>query len=157
MSELDCARLVREHLVSQGIPYTLTEHGEIFTAQALAEVEGVSGRRVAKPVILNADGELVMAVLAAPDHVSMTMAKQEFDCDEVRLAREEEFGEIFGDCELGAEPPFGNLYGMPVVVDDGLTVEEELVFSAGDHRHSMRISMEDYLAATRPREVHIAA
>jgi Ala-tRNA(Pro) deacylase len=157
MTELDCAHRVREHLVSHGIPYTLTEHRQTFTAQAMAQAEGVPGRQVAKPVILSADGELVMAVLAAPDHVSMTLAKQAFDCDEVELATEAEFGEVFGDCELGAEPPFGNLYGMPVVVDGGLMAAEELVFNAGDHRHSMRISMEDYLAATQPREVQISA
>jgi Ala-tRNA(Pro) deacylase len=157
MSDLECAARVREHLVSHGIPYSVTEHGETFTAQALAEAEGVPGRRVAKPVILSVDDEMVMAVLAAPDHVSMTLAKQAFECDDVRLAGEADFGGVFGDCELGAEPPFGNLYGMPVVVDEGLMTADDLVFSAGDHRHSIRIAMDDYLAATRPREVRISA
>jgi Ala-tRNA(Pro) deacylase len=155
--EFTCAERVREHLMSQGVAYELTEHAEVFTAQALAEAEQVPGRQVAKPVILMADGDLVMTVLAAPDHVSMTKVKAAIGKDDIRLAAEEEFGGVFGDCELGAEPPFGGLYGMALFVDERLVEAEEIVFNAGSHVHSMRMAMGDYLKTANPTRVDIAA
>jgi Ala-tRNA(Pro) deacylase len=157
MSRLTAAHRVREHLISHGVGYEIHEHPETFTAQELAAVEHVPGRRVAKAVILSADGRLVMAVLAAPDHVSLTKAKQVLGCEDVRLAGELEFGPVFSDCELGAEPPFGTLYGMATYVDGRLLEAEEILFSGGDHTHSIRIATSDYLAILEPTEADLAA
>lgn len=157
MPRLTAAHRVREHLISHGVGYEIHEHSETYTAQELAAVEHVPGRRVAKAVILAADGRLVMAVLAAPDHVSLTKAKQALGCDDVRLAGELEFGSAFSDCELGAEPPFGSLYGMPTYVDTQLLAAEEILFAGGDHTHSIRIATSDYLAILDPTEADLAA
>ena len=155
MTELQCAQRVREHLVTRGIAYDITEHAKTFTAQALAEAEHVSGRKVAKPVILMVEGNLLMTVLAAVDHVSMTRARDEFGTADVRLATEGEFGGVFGDCELGAEPPFGMLYGLPTYIDEHLLEADELIFSAGSHVHSMRIALNDYLVAAQPTKARL--
>jgi Ala-tRNA(Pro) deacylase len=157
MSRLTAAHRVREHLISHGVGYEIHEHPETYTAQELAATEHVPGRRVAKPVILAADGSLVMAVLAAPDHVSLTKARQELGCEEVRIAGELEFGSVFSDCELGAEPPFGTLYGIPTYVDERLLAAEEILFSGGDHTHSIRISTTDYMEMSDAIRVDIAA
>lgn len=157
MTELRCAQRVREHLMTYGVAYEVTEHAKTFTAQALAEAEHVSGRQVAKPVILMADDELVMAVLAAVDHVSLSRAKEELGTGDVRLATEGEFGGAFGDCELGAEPPFGSLYGVPTYIDEKLLEADELVFSAGSHVHSIRLSLNDYLMAAQPTKARLTS
>lgn len=157
MANLKAAHRVREHLVSRGVGYEVHEHPEAYTAQELAAVEHVPGRRVAKPVILSADDEMVMAVLAAPDHVSIGKARRALGCEEVRLAGELQFGPVFGDCELGAEPPFGRLYGMRTVVDERLLSCTELVCFGGDHTHSLCLAMGDYLDVVQPERADLAA
>lgn len=157
MSELKCAEKVRAHLLEQGIAYEITEHREAFTAQETAAALHEPGAHVAKAVMLMAEGELVMAVLAAPDHVSLSRARTALGGKEVRLATEEEFGAAFPDCDLGAAPPFGNVYGVPTYLDRRLLEAETLLFAAGSHRHSMRLTLADYLQAARPTEADLAA
>ena len=157
MSEPKCAERVRSHLLEHGIAYEITEHREAFTAQETAAVLHEPGAGVAKAVMLMADGELVMAVLAAPDHVSLSRARAVLGSKEVRLATEEEFGKAFPDCDLGAAPPFGGLYDMPTYLDRRLLDVDTLVFAAGSHRHSMRLALADYLRAVRPTEADLAA
>jgi len=157
VSELKCAEKVRRHLVEHGIAYEVTEHREAFTAQEMAAALHEPGARVAKAVMLMADGELVMAVLAAPDHVSLKAARAALGRRDVRLATEDEFGVAFPDCDLGAAPPFGALYGVPTYLDRRLLTADSLVFAAGSHRHSMRLSLAAYRAAARPTEADLAA
>jgi hypothetical protein len=102
VSELKCAEKVRRHLVEHGIAYEVTEHREAFTAQEMAAALHEPGSRVAKAVMLMADGELVMAVLAAPDHVSLKAARAALGRRDVRLATEDVCGVAFPDCDLGA-------------------------------------------------------
>lgn len=157
MSELKCAERVRRHLMEHGIAYEVTEHREAFTAQEMAAALHEPGARVAKVVLLMADGRLAMAVLAAPDHVSLDRARAALGSKEVRLATEDEFGAAFPDCDLGAAPPFGGLYGMPVYLDRRLLAADSLVFGAGSHRHSMRLSLAAYREGARPAEADLAA
>ena len=157
MSELKCAEKVRRHLMEHGIAYEVTEHREAFTAQEVAAALHEPGARVAKVVMLLADGRLVMAVLAAPDHVSLSRARAAIGGKEVRLANEEEFGAAFPDCDLGAAPPFGGLYGMPVYLAHGLLAADTLVFPAGSHRHSMRLTLAAYREAAHPTDADLAA
>ena len=156
MTEMHCAERVRKHLMTLGIPYELTDHPPTYTAQELAAAEHVPGRAVAKAVILVADDELVMAVLAAPDHISLGKAGTALGSTRVRLATEGEFDPAFEDCEVGALPPFGSLYGVPTVIDSGLMAAETIVFAAGSHTQTMHLAMDDYLSAVTPREVEIA-
>jgi Ala-tRNA(Pro) deacylase len=157
MSELKCAERVRSYLLEHGIAYEITEHREAFTAQETAAALHEPGARVAKAVMLMADGELAMAVLAAPDHVSLSRARAALGCREVRLATEAEFGAAFPDCDLGAAPPFGGVYNVPTYLDQRLLAAETLVFAAGSHRHSMRLTLADYLQAAHPTEADLAA
>jgi len=157
MTELKCAERVRRHLTERGIAFELTEHREAFTAQEMAGALHVPGARVAKAVMLLADTGLVMAVLAAPDRVDLARAREALGGGEVRLATEAEFAAAFPDCQLGAAPPFGGLYGVPTYLDRGLLGTQDIVFAAGSHRHSMRLSLAAYRAAAQPIEAHLAA
>jgi len=157
MTEPMCAERVREYLMTHGIPYEVTEHRTAYTAQEMAALEHIPGREVAKAVMLMADEDLVMAVIAAPDHISMGKARAALAGNDVRLATEAEFGPAFEDCEVGAAPPFGSLYGVPTMIDSRLLQAETIVFAAGSHTHTMHMVMKDYLQAAAPREVEIAA
>jgi len=157
MTEHECAEKVRRHLKERGIPYELAEHRESFTAQETAAALHEPGSRVAKVVMLMVDGRPTMAVLAARDHVGLTRVHEALGAAEVRLATEAEFGSLFPDCELGAAPPFGNLYGVPTYLDRRLLGAADLVFPAGSHRQSMRMSLADYRRGAQPAEADLAA
>ena len=147
---------VRSYLQEQGIDFEEHEHDLVYTANEVAASEGVSGWLVAKPVVLWAEGKLAMAVVPAPASVDMDKAADALGASDVRLAREEEFGDAFPDCDLGAEPPFGNLYDMPTYVDQLLTEDPHIVFRGGTHTTTLKIGMDDYLEAASPQVVDIA-
>ncbi len=149
------AHRVRRHLISHGVGYKVEQHRPAYTAQEVAAAEHIPGRSFAKPVIVNADGRLVMIVLTADRLLDLEKAKSALGSEDVRLAREEEFAPIFGDCERGAEPPFGNLYGLPTLVDIDLTTEE-LTFNAGSHTETMKISTIEYLGLVHPEKADLA-
>lgn len=152
--ELDAHR-VRKYLISHGVGYELERHPPAYTAQEIAAVEHVPGRTFAKPVIVNADGRLIMTVLSANRLLDMDKVKAVLGSDDVRLAREEEFAPIFDDCERGAEPPFGNLYGIPVLVDEDLP-PDEMVFNAGSHTETMKVSTVEYLSLVHAEKADLA-
>lgn len=138
------AERLRQYLDDNGISYDEHEHEEVFTAQEVAAAEHVTGWRLAKPVMLRTGDELIMAVVPAAAAVDLAKVAAVLG-NEARLAQEEEFAEVFTDCDLGAEPPFGELYDVAVVVDERLTDEPEIEFRACSHTRSMRVSTEDFL------------
>jgi Ala-tRNA(Pro) deacylase len=150
------AERVRTHLDEQGIRYELADHPLAYTAQEVAAAEHVAGETFAKPTLLMADGKLVMAVMPGPLRVDFEKAREALGADEVRLASEAEFSPAFPDSEVGAEPPFGNLYGMPVHTDDRLTASR-IVFKAGSHRQTMAMALSDFLEIVRPTRADLAA
>ena len=149
------AHRVRKFLISHGVGYEIKEHPRAITAQEVAAVEHVSGRKFAKPVIVNADGRLIMIVLPANRLVDFDKVRAVLNSDDVRLAGEEEFAPIFDDCERGAEPPFGNLYGLPTIVDIDLTTEE-VVFNAGSHTKTMKLPTIEYLGLVQAERADVA-
>ena len=149
------AQRVRRHLISHGVGYQVQEHPPAYTAQEVAAVEHVSGKEFAKPVIVNADGRLIMIVLPANRLLDLDKLKALLNSDHVRLAREDEFAPIFDECERGAEPPFGNLYGLPTIVDNCLT-SEEVVFNAGSHTETMKLPTIEYLGLVHPETADVA-
>ncbi len=151
-----CTEKLQEHLAANGVSFELEQHRVAYTAQDLAAVEHVSGKRVAKVVMAMVDGGPVMLVLPASGHVDIDKVKSQLGGQDVRLAREEEFAGIFPDCEVGAMPPFGSLYSVPVCVDESLTGSREITFPAGSHRESMRIKFEDFQRLEQPRTLTIA-
>lgn len=149
------AERVRAYLMEHGIGYRTHDHPETFSTPATAEAAQVPGREMAKVVMLMADDDLVMAVLPGHHMVDFDKAKEALGAADVRLASEGEFLSIFGDCELGAEPPFGALYDVPTVVDLRLD-SPTITFNAGTHTETMTMDLEDYLDVTRPRRLDLA-
>ena len=142
---------VLEYLKESGIKYETREHKPTFSSQQMAAVEHEPCKFVAKPVIVKADGKYVMCVLAACRKVDLGVLKKQLGAKSVELAEEEEVGRLFGDCEIGAEPPFGNLYDMPTVMDKALEGDEHIMFQAGSHENAVRIKMADYRKLVKPK------
>ena len=133
------------------IPYRADTHPEVYTAQQAAQASRVPGRAFAKSVLVNVDGGLRMAVLAATERVDLRHLKECLGAKKVRLASEAEFAPAFPDCDLGAMPIFGSAYGIPVLVAKELTENAEIAFTAGTHRDVVRVRTKDFLDAERPK------
>lgn len=145
-----------DYLRHEGVAFAVHQHPAFYTSQELARIEHVAGGRMAKVVMVFADDQPAMLVLPAPAQVSVEGAAAALGRRRVRLAHEEEFTPLFPDCDAGAMPPFGNLYGVPVYVDAGLAKEGQIVFQAGTHRHTMEVAFADFVRLTHPRIVEIA-
>lgn len=154
---MTCRERLEQLFRERGVQCKVTTHAEVYTAQEVAAVEHVSGYAVAKTVAVSADGTLVLVVLPAPHRVDITKVKRALGAKEVRLAKEEEFGRVFTDCEVGAMPPFGSLYGVPVHVDRTLTQDPQIVFRAGTHRETMTVAYADFERLERPQVGDFAA
>jgi len=133
------------------IPYKADTHPEVFTAQQAAQASRVPGGAFAKAVVVNVDGTLRLAVLAATERVDMRRLQECLGAKKVRLASEAEFAPAFPDCDIGAMPIFGSAYGIPVLVAKELTENAEIAFTAGTHRDVVRVKMKDFLDAERPK------
>lgn len=142
---------LEKYLREEGVSFEVLTHSVAYTAQEVAAVQHTPGRQLAKVVLVDADGELAMLVLPAHCRVHFPKAKAVLGAGKVRLAREEEFGGTFTDCEVGAMPPFGNLYGLPVYVDSSLAEAREMVFKVGSHSTSMKMSFSDYEKLVDPK------
>ena len=141
---------VQDYLDQMGVQYRLSRHATTYTAQDLAAAEHVPGRKVIKPVVVKADGHFVMCALPASHRVDLDTLRDQLQCDEVELADEREIGEIFRECELGAEPPIGCLFGLPTVMDESLFADERVTFQAGTHEESVTMSLADYRKVAQP-------
>lgn len=131
---------VEKYLRRYSIRYDVLNHPVAITAQELAEAVDVSGHRVAKSVLVDLDGTKCLVVLPASERVDPARLAHELGCRNARICTEDEVSELFPDCELGAEPPFGRLYGLPVIVDDRLANADRIVFNAGTHLTAIRMS-----------------
>jgi len=141
---------LREFLDRNNIKYTVITHSKAYTALEVAALVHVPGRNVAKTIIVKAGEKFAMAVLPAPHHVD-TEALGKAVGTKVRLASEAEFQDLFPGCELGAMPPFGNLYGLPVWVAEPLTSDEEIVFNCSTHTAVVRMGYADFARLVQPR------
>jgi Ala-tRNA(Pro) deacylase len=144
-----CAKL-QEYLDQQDVKYISIKHSPAFTAQEIAGTAHIPGHEVAKTVIVKLDGSMAMVVLPAPEMVRMKHLKAQAGANRVELASEEEFKGRFPDCEVGAMPPFGNLYDMDVFVEQSLAEDEEIAFNAGTHTELIRMAYADYEELVRP-------
>jgi Ala-tRNA(Pro) deacylase len=141
---------LREFLDSNNVKYMVISHSLAYTAQGVAALAHVSGKKLAKTVIVKIDGILAMAVVPAPNHVDLDRLRILTGAETVEIATEREFKDAFPDCETGAMPPFGNLYDMPVYADVSLTENEEITFTAGTHRELVRMNWEDMARLVDP-------
>jgi len=142
---------VTEFLDEAGVNYEVSKHKPTFSAQSMAAAEHESGKYVAKPVIVKVDGKYVMCVLAANLKIDLKALKKQMSAKSVELADEEQMGKLFGDCELGAEPPFGNLYDMPTIMDKALEKDDHIMFQGGTHEKAISMSMADYRKLASPK------
>jgi len=142
---------IKKYLSDNGVQFTTGTHAPQFTAQEVAAAEHVPGIEVAKVVVLKADDRFVMTVLPAPKLVDVDKVASLLNSQKVRFADETEMRGLFPDSELGAEPPFGNLYGLEVLVDRSLAMQEHVVFQSGSHRETVRIRYADYERLVQPR------
>jgi Ala-tRNA(Pro) deacylase len=145
------AQNIASLLKTSGIAYEILKHPQAFTAQEVAATVHVTGKEIAKTVVVNADGKFVMAVIPAPHKVSLKLLKEVLGTKEVRLASEEELAQLFPDCEIGAMPPFGNLYNMPVCISTALKDRKELIFNACTHTEVMKMSYADFERLVQPK------
>lgn len=138
-------------LTDRKIPFRTETHPEAFTARQAAQAAHVPENAFAKAVILDVDGRTWMAVVPATMRVDLRQVQACLGSKRARLASEAEFASLFPDCDLGAMPIFGSLYGIPVVVSQSLTEVPEIAFTAGTHREIVRIRTGEWLAAERPK------
>ena len=146
-----------EFLDSRNVSYEVIAHSVAYTAPEIAALAHIPGKELAKTVIVKIDGALAMAVVSASQHVDLESLKAATAAKTVDLATESEFKERFPDCEVGAMPPFGNLYGMSVFVDESLSRDQEIVFNGGSHSELVRIARGDFEKLVQPRVMKIAS
>ena len=147
---------LRKFLDDQKVKYVTIKHSPAFTAQRVAASAHISGNDLAKTVIIKVDAKMAMAVLPASYQVDFDQLRQLIAADNVELATEEEFGDLFPECEIGAMPPFGNLYGMQVYVAEKLAEDEEIAFSAGSHSELIQLAYDDFYRLTKPIVLHFS-
>jgi Ala-tRNA(Pro) deacylase len=155
---MTCKERLEAYLREKGVPYQGQHHARAITAQEVAAAEHVPGRMFAKTVMVLPDDEenMVMLVLPAPYHVNPLKASAALGVSEIHLADEEHFADTFPDCEVGAMPPFGNLYDVPVYVDRALAEDDTIIFRSGTHTDTMSVSYADFEKLVRPTVVDIA-
>lgn len=142
--------LIHEFLSAARVPYTVVPHRAAFTAQEEAAATHVPGRDWAKVVTCFVDGKPVEAVLAAPSLVNLDRLLELVGGREIRLAEESELRHLYPDCEPGAMPPFGSLYGQAVFADVALASEPRIVFNAGTHTEAIAMRWADFAKSVRP-------
>ena len=153
---MKCKARLESYLQDNEVAYQSQHHPTAYTAQTVAAADHVGGKSLAKVVMAMADGRLAMLVVDAPHKVNFTKVATALQA-EVRLAHEEEFVDSFPDCEVGAMPPFGNLFNLPTYVDRGLAEEETIYFKAGTHTDTMSIAYADFARLVKPKVADLTA
>ncbi len=149
-------RQLQEFLDSENVRYLIINHSPAYTAQEIAACAHIPGKEVAKTVIVKIDGTVAMAVLPASYKVDFDRLKEVAGAGTVELASEREFQDMFPECEVGAMPPFGNLYGIDVFVAKSLAEDDEIAFCSGDHTDLIRLAYQDFERLVQPKVVQFS-
>ena len=144
---------LKEFLDHHKIKYISISHSAAFTSQEIAAAAHISGKQLAKTVIAKVNGGMAMIVLPAREHVNFAALKKATGVASADLASESEFKNKFPECEVGAMPPFGNLYDMPVYVSSDLSKQEHIIFNAGSHSELIQISYNDFSRLVSPKVI----
>jgi Ala-tRNA(Pro) deacylase len=142
---------LKEFLDTAGVKYIIVSHAPAYTAQEIAASAHIPGRELAKTVMVKLDGKMAMAVLPASHVVDFDQLKQMAGSAKAELASEDEFRNLFPECEVGAMPPFGNLYDIPVYAEMSLTEDKEIAFNAGSHKELFRMAYKDFANLVKPK------
>ena len=147
------ATKLKEFLNSRGVKYVSIQHSPAYSAAEIAASAHVSGLDFAKTIIVKIKGAMAMVVLPANRKLVLADLREMLETEQIKLATEEEFTGRFPDCELGAMPPFGNLYDMPVYVAASLAEELEIAFNAGTHTEAIKMAYADFEQLVHPKEI----
>lgn len=142
---------MKELLDDNGIKYVTFQHSPAYTALEIAQAAHIPGKNLAKIVMLKIDDRIAMAVVPASHQVNIESLKGVANANKIELASEQEFKGMFPDCEVGAMPPFGNLYGMNVFVSEALAEDEAIVFNAGTHTELVGLAYRDFERLVKPK------
>lgn len=148
---------LQDYLDSHGVRYDVIPHREAFTSQEVAAASHISGKDIAKVVMVKRGQALAMAVLPAACKVGVDRLVRLFGSSEVALAREQDFEGLFTDCDTGAMPPFGNLYGLDVYLDEELASRQRLIFQAGNHHELVSMAYSDYERLVQPKVTELCS
>ena len=147
---------LKQFLDTQGIKYVAISHSRAYTAQEIAACAHIPGKDLAKTVIVKLDQKMAMVVLPATKKVNLDVLKDITGVNKVELATEAEFKDMFPGCELGAMPPFGNLYDMEVFVAEPLAEDDQIAFNAGSHTELIKLAYSDFERLVKPKVVQSA-
>ena len=147
---------LKKVLDQNGIKYVCLKHSPAYTAQEIAASAHISGKELAKTVILKLDGTFAMVVLPASLMIDFELLRDAFSATHIELASEDEFKDLFPNCEVGAMPPFGNLFGIHVYVAPELADDEYIAFNAGSHAKLIQMKYVDFEDLVQPQELRLA-
>jgi Ala-tRNA(Pro) deacylase len=147
---------LKDFLDDNQVKYVVISHSRAFTTQEIAAATHIPGKELAKTVIVDIDGKTAMAVVPGSQKVDLALLRDALGAERVALAKEAAFKDRFPECDLGAMPPFGNLYGMPVYVADSLTEDEEIAFNAGSHDQLVKMAYRDFERLVQPEVMRFA-
>lgn len=147
---------LKEFLDSENIKYITILHSRAYTSQETAESAHISGKELAKTVMIKLDGKMAMTVLPADEQIDLDLLKSNTNAKKAVLATEDEFRNLFPQCETGAMPPFGNLYGQEVYVEESLAADETIAFNAGSHSELIQLNYGDFVRLVQPRVIRMS-
>jgi len=147
---------LKKFLDKNNVKYLTITHSRAFTAQEIAATMHCPGKELAKSVIVKVNGDYVMVVLPASDKIDFDEIKSALNADWVELASEEEFKGLFPECEVGAMPILGNIYGLPVIVSESILKDEDVYFNAGSHTEAIKMKTSDFKKLAKPRVEKLA-
>ncbi len=150
------AEKVKRFLDNNNVKYVSIKHSLAYTAQEIAASAHIEGKKLAKTVVLKLNGKIALAVLPSSYKVDFDMLKEELGTENVRLANEQEFKDKFPGCEVGAMPPFGNLYGVDTYVSASLVEDEDIWFNAGSHTEVIKMAYRDFERLVKPKILRFA-
>ncbi len=142
---------LKQFLDENHVKYVTISHSPAYTAQEIAASAHIPGKELAKTVMVKIDGKMAMAVLPASFQIDFERLRKLAGAENVELAGEDEFQSLFPNCEVGAMPPFGNLYGMDVYVESHLTEDEQIAFNAGSHTELVKLAYKDFERLVKPK------
>jgi Ala-tRNA(Pro) deacylase len=151
------AERLKKYLDDNQVRYIVIRHSPAYTAQETAAAAHIRGQELAKTVMVRMDGELAMIVMPATERIDPVKLREDTGSDSVELVPEHEFRSRFPDCEVGAMPPFGNLYEMEVYVAESLGESEQIAFIAGTHRELIQLAYRDFARLVRPKALRSTA
>lgn len=151
------SKKIKDFLDANAVKYVSIVHSVAYTAQEIAASAHIKGKSLAKTVILKIDGEITMAVLPANYKIDFDLIKEAFGSKDVRLSNEQEFKDKFPGCEVGAMPPFGNLYEVDTYVAASLIEDKEIAFNAGTHTELIKMQYKDYKKLVKPKVIRFSS